>query len=125
IWDLATAPLVVLLSYLLPRWYGVAGMVMAFAVSTVITLAFRLLLLGRISLVLIANLYVPAVLSLFMIDHIPVYLLPYGKDNIVVVIITYIPNIVILGTIALFLLYILSRPFREILDILISRLLKR
>ncbi|MEM1598894.1 MAG: hypothetical protein QXI07_10345, partial [Pyrobaculum sp.] len=41
IWDLATAPLVVLLSYLLPRWYGVAGMVMAFAVSTVITLAFR------------------------------------------------------------------------------------
>jgi hypothetical protein len=122
IFDIAMAPATIALTYLLAKTYGAPGMVIAFAITGILTASYRFKLLGRDYLPLLTRLHLPALLTLIILYILPIPLLPYVKGSAVETIATYIPNAVILATVTLGLFAALSPPAREALSILLKRL---
>ncbi|KUO79236.1 MAG: hypothetical protein AT707_00190 [Pyrobaculum sp. JCHS_4] len=120
--DVAVAPATIMLTYLLAKTYSALGMVIASAITSILTASYRLKLLGRSYLPLLTRLYLPALSTLVMLYILPIPLLPYMKGGVVETIATYVPNAVILATAVLGLFVALSPPAREALSILLRRL---
>jgi hypothetical protein len=120
--DVATAPTIITLTYLLAKFYGAPGMVIATTVAGILMVSYRLKLLGRDYLPLLTRLHLPALSTLIILYILPIPLLPYVKGSAIETVATYIPNAVILATATLGLFAALSPPAREALSILLKRL---
>jgi hypothetical protein len=120
--DVATVPTIITLTYLLAKFYGAPGMVIATTVAGILMVSYRLKLLGRDYLPLLTRLHLPALSTLIILYILPIPLLPYVKGSAIETVATYIPNAVILATATLGLFAALSPPAREALSILLKRL---
>ncbi|MEM1637924.1 MAG: hypothetical protein QW247_09465 [Pyrobaculum sp.] len=122
VWDLAAAPFAVAVTYLLTKHYGAPGMVAATAISTAVGAAYRLRLLGRRYAPLVTQLYAPALLTLTAVFLLPLPVLPYARNNIVALILTYLPNAVIIGAVVLAIQYAASKPTKLAVSTLLRRI---
>lgn len=120
--DIAAAPFTITLTYLLAKAHGAPGMVIAFTISGSLSAAYRLWLLGRGYLPLLTKLYLPAAAALALIYAAPIPLLPYVRGGALETILTYLPNAVLLGGLALALLVASSPAAREALSTSLRRL---
>jgi hypothetical protein len=120
--DIAAAPFTITLIYFLARAYGAPGMVIAFTISGSLAAAYRLWLLGRGYLPLLTKLYLPAAAALAVIYAAPIPLLPYVRGGALETILTYLPNALLLGGLALALLAASSPAAREALSTSLRRL---
>ncbi len=114
--DIAAAPLTLTLIYLLAKTHGAPGMVVAYAISSSLSAAYRLKLLGRGYIPLLTKLYLPAAAALALIYVTPIPLLPYVKGGAAETILTYLPNAAALAATTLGLMVAFSQPTREALS---------
>ena len=120
--DIASAPFTITLTYLLAKTYGAPGMVIAFTISGSLSAAYRLWLLGRGYLPPLTKLYLPAAVALVVIYAAPIPLLPYVRGGALETILTYLPNALLLGGLSLALLAAFSQAAREAFFALLRRL---
>jgi hypothetical protein len=123
IFDIIISPLNITLMYVLAKIYGISGVVITQAIIYTFATSYRLKLLGTHSLELLIKLYIPTITALVVISISPIPLVPYNKGNIIEVLITYIPNIVILSIISALLMISISPPSRQVATFLIRKYL--